>query len=283
MTSARTARPWGFLPVLSAIVGSSAIAVLVAQPAQTPSFTAAQAAAGRTAYERSCSGCHRADLQGSFEAPQLSGSNFLNQWGDKTIVELQTYLMASMRPTDPGSPGPDTMINIVAYLLQANGARPGAQQLSSQATATVRSAAVAQTGAAGPPLAVATPAAGQRGGGGRGGGGGGDQGPGPAPFRKGLAVSGRVKNFVPVTDEMLRKPDPGDWLMFRGNYQGWSYSPLKEITSVNVGDLELAWVWAMSEGGANQSHPLVHNGVLYLLNPNNIVQALDAKIGRAHV
>jgi alcohol dehydrogenase (cytochrome c) len=67
--------------------------------------------------------------------------------------------------------------------------------------------------------------------------------------------------------------------MFRGNYHGWSHSALKEITSANVGDLELAWVWAMSEGGANQSHPIVHNGVLYLLNPNNIVQALDAKSG----
>ena len=84
---------------------------------------------------------------------------------------------------------------------------------------------------------------------------------------------------MPVTDQMLRKPDPGDWLMFRGNYHGWSYSPLKEITSQNVSDLELAWVWAMSEGGANQSHPLVHDGTLFLLNPNNIVQALDARTG----
>jgi len=269
MAPARAVRLSRSLPVLASLVGTGAIAVLVAQPAQTPSFTAAQAAAGRAAYERSCSGCHRADLQGSFEAPQLSGSNFLNQWGDKTIVELQTYLMASMPPTDPGSPGPDTMINIVAYLLQSNGARPGAQALTPQAVVTVRSAL-------GPrPVAASTspPPAGQRGGGG------GDAAPAPPPFRKGLAVAGRVKNFVPVTDEMLRKPDPGDWLMFRGNYHGWSHSALKEITSANVGDLELAWVWAMSEGGANQSHPIVHNGVLYLLNPNNIVQALDAKSG----
>jgi len=269
MAPARAVRLSRSLPVLASLVGTGAIAVLVAQPAQTPSFTAAQAAAGRAAYERSCSGCHRADLQGSFEAPQLSGSNFLNQWGDKTIVELQTYLMASMPPTDPGSPGPDTMINIVAYLLQSNGARPGAQALTPQAVVTVRSAL-------GPrPVAASTspPPAGQRGGGG------GDAAPAPPPFRKGLAVAGRVKNFVPVTDEMLRNPDPGDWLMFRGNYHGWSHSALKEITSANVGDLELAWVWAMSEGGANQSHPIVHNGVLYLLNPNNIVQALDAKSG----
>src|SRR6185436_7118797 len=167
MTSTRTARPWCSLPVLAAILGSSAIAVLVAQPAQTPSFTAAQASAGRTAYDRSCSGCHRADLQGSFEAPQLSGSNFLNQWGDKTVAELHAYLMASMPPTDPGSPGADTMTNIVAYLLQANGARPGAQALTPQAGVTFRSVLGARPAAGGTvPQPPATPAAGQRGGGG---------------------------------------------------------------------------------------------------------------------
>ena len=87
-----------------------------------------------------------------------------------------------------------------------------------------------------------------------------------APVPTGLTVTGEVQNYVPVTDAMLRNPDPGDWLMIRRNYQGWSYSPLKEITKQNVADLELAWVWAMAEGGANQSHPLVHDGILYLLN-----------------
>ena len=46
----------------------------------------------------------------------------------------------------------------------------------------------------------------------------------PGPL--GVTVAGEVKNYVPVTDEMLRNPDPGDWLMVRRNYQGWSYSPL---------------------------------------------------------
>src|SRR5207249_3571271 len=121
----------------------------------------------------SCSGCHRSDLQGWFEAPQLAGSNFLNAWGDKTVAELHAYLMASMPPTDPGSPGAETMTAIVAYILQANGARPGAQALTPQAAVAVRSlvgSAPAATGAT--PQAPATPAAGQRGGGGRGGGGG---------------------------------------------------------------------------------------------------------------
>ena len=43
---------------------------------------------------------------------------------------------------------------------------------------------------------------------------------------KGLTVTGQVKNYVPVTDDTLRNPSPADWLMARGNYQSWSYSPL---------------------------------------------------------
>ena len=74
-----------------------------------------------------------------------------------------------------------------------------------------------------------------------------------------------MKNYVPVTDEMLRNPDPGDWLMVRRNYQGWSYSPLDADHRDNVKDLQLAWVWAMNEGGANQPTPLVHNGIIYLV------------------
>jgi alcohol dehydrogenase (cytochrome c) len=243
------------------------IGALAAQPpadrGQTP-FTSAQAEAGRAAYDANCSGCHLRDLKGSNEAAQLAGPNFLNQWGDKTIAELHTYLMSSMPPTSPGAPGSQAMLDIVAYLLQANGGTAGARPLARDAATTVRAAIAAsgqsQTPPASRPASDAAP-------------------PAPAPARRGLTVAGQVKNFVPVTDEMLRKPDPGDWLMFRGNYQGWSYSPLKEITSQNVADLELAWVWAMSEGGANQSHPIVHNGTLFLLNPNNIVQALDARTG----
>ena len=44
----------------------------------------------------------------------------------------------------------------------------------------------------------------------------------PAPTGK----QGTVPNFVPVTDAMMRAPKPDDWLMYRGNYQGWGYSPV---------------------------------------------------------
>jgi alcohol dehydrogenase (cytochrome c) len=82
-----------------------------------------------------------------------------------------------------------------------------------------------------------------------------------------------------VTDEMLRNPPEGDWLMIRRNYQAWSHSPLREITPANVGRLKLAWVWSMSEGGSSEPTPIVHNGIIYLYNTGNLVQALDGKTG----
>ena len=112
------------------------------------------------------------------------------------------------------------------------------------------------------------------------GGRGGRGGRGGANAIVGITAEGEVKNYVPVTDEMLRNPDPGDWLMARRNYQGWSYSPLTQITRDNVKDLQLAWMWAMNEGGgASEPMPLVHNGIIYLINTTNILQALDARTG----
>ncbi len=96
---------------------------------------------------------------------------------------------------------------------------------------------------------------------------------------RGLTVKGEVKGYIPVTDAMLRKPAAGDWLMARRNYQGWSYSPLKQITPANANGLKLAWVWPMNEASGNQPMPLVHNGIVYLINTQNIVQALDGRTG----
>ena len=87
-----------------------------------------------------------------------------------------------------------------------------------------------------------------------------------------------VANFVPVTDQMLRNPSPNDWLMLRGNYQGWGYSQLEQINKANVKNLQLVWARVM-EPGINESTPIVHNGVMYLGNSNDVVQAIDATNG----
>ena len=42
------------------------------------------------------------------------------------------------------------------------------------------------------------------------------------------------RKYVPVTDAMLQKPDPADWLMWRRTLDGWGYSPLNQINRTNV-------------------------------------------------
>ena len=96
----------------------------------------------------------------------------------------------------------------------------------------------------------------------------------PAPPKSG----GVVQNFVPVTDEALRTPKPEDWLIHRGNYQAWGYSPLDQINKANVKNLQLVWSRAM-EPGANEATPIVHNGVMYVGNPGDVIQAIDATTG----
>jgi alcohol dehydrogenase (cytochrome c) len=101
---------------------------------------------------------------------------------------------------------------------------------------------------------------------------------GPAPA--GMQVTGQVPDYVPVTDEMLRNPAPGDWLMIRRDYHATSFTPLTEITPENVDDLELVYMHPMNDNGTNQPAPIVHNGVIYLANTGGIIQAIEGTTGR---
>ncbi len=76
-------------------------------------------------------------------------------------------------------------------------------------------------------------------------------------------------DFVPVTDAMLRAPDPGDWLMVHWTYDHHAYSPLDQINRENVGNLQLAWMRAMDNEGPQQLRPLVYDGVMYIANPGS--------------
>lgn len=87
-----------------------------------------------------------------------------------------------------------------------------------------------------------------------------------------------VKNFVTVTDQTIRSPKAEDWVFYRGNYQAWGWSALDQISTRNVKGLQLAWSRAMAPG-INQATPLVYNGVMYLGNPGDVIQAIDAVTG----
>jgi glucose dehydrogenase len=59
---------------------------------------------------------------------------------------------------------------------------------------------------------------------------------------------------------------------------GWGYSPLKQIDTRNVKQLQLAWSWGLKPG-LSQPNPLVANGMMYVPSPGGGVQTLDAATG----
>ena len=99
-------------------------------------------------------------------------------------------------------------------------------------------------------------------------------GPVPAP----VAHAQPPSDFTPVTDEMLQHPPPSEWLMWRRTLDGWGYSPLDQVDRGNVGGLRLVWSRALTEG-RQQGTPLVHDGVMYMPNPADVIQAIDAATG----
>jgi alcohol dehydrogenase (cytochrome c) len=243
--------------------------------AQQPSaavFSPAQASSGATLYAQACAGCHGADLGGSGDAPALTGGTFMLKWRPKMVSELFGQVLQTMPPANPGSLSEPAALNATAFILESNGAAGGPQSLTAGVRTTIGSIATGQPrgpGRGGRGAGSMVLGAGSTSGQGRGG----------TSTVRGVSVSGEVRNYAPVTAAMLRNPPPEDWLIFGRNYQRHSYSPLNQITRENVKNLQLKWVWSMNDSGANQTTPIVHNGVMYLASPSNIVQAINAKTG----
>ena len=255
------------------ILGAGAgILVVFAQQPSAAVFSPDQASSGAALYAKACAGCHGTDLDGSGDAPALTGGTFMLKWRSKMVSELFGQIMQTMPPTNPGSLNEAAALNATAFILQRNGAAGGPERLTAGIQTTIGSIATGQAPS-----------------GGRGGRGGGSmvlgagstsgQGRGGAITARGVSVAGEVRNYVPVTAAMLKNPPAEDWLIFGRNYQRHSYSPLNQITRENLKNLQLKWVWAMNDSGANQTTPIVHNGVMYLASPSNIVQAINAKTG----
>ena len=77
---------------------------------------------------------------------------------------------------------------------------------------------------------------------------------------------------------MLQNPAPEDWLMWRRTLDSWGYSPLDQIDRENVGELRMVWSRALAPG-SQEGTPLVYDGVMYMPNPRDVIQAIDAITG----
>src|SRR5271167_4238557 len=117
--------------------------VAVAQQDTGP-FTAGQAAQGHKDYSSACASCHHENLSGGGEAPSLAGGNFLKSWGSRSTRELYDYIQSAMPLGKGGSLSDQTYANIVAFLLEANGATPGGKAFSGDANVKISSVANGQ-------------------------------------------------------------------------------------------------------------------------------------------
>src|ERR1700752_1244899 len=120
------------------VIASAAMALGAgsARAQQTPrpdSFTAEQAAAGRATYMAMCAPCHMPDLKGSNEALPLSGLGFVSVWRSRTTRDLFERISTSMPPGKAGLVPEQDVLAIIAFILQSNGARPGAKPLTATA------------------------------------------------------------------------------------------------------------------------------------------------------
>ena len=108
---------------------SEASAAPPAAPAAPARYLASQARAGEAAYRDVCASCHRRDLSGGLDTPELAGAAFRSMWGGRPVRELLSYVKAAMPPAGR-QPDEATLAAIVAYILRQNGAGAGDAALS---------------------------------------------------------------------------------------------------------------------------------------------------------
>ena len=257
--------------------GARALAQGVEQDQQA-TYTNGQAETGSTVYSQACADCHLADLRGSFEAPELSGPSFRRIWGSRLVSDLLNLIQETMPPENPRSLTTEQVTAVAAYLLRENGIPPGDTYLTfaslGQAIAGEETDRPVSTNPIRPPVPgrIGTGPSGT----------GVNAAPEVAEISEtptGVTRTYRTASqFTSVSDEELADPPRADWLHWRGTPGAQGYSPLGQINRGNVHRLQLAWVWGM-EPGISQPSFLVRNGVIFLPNQANVIQAVDGKDG----
>ncbi len=91
-------------------------------------------------------------------------------------------------------------------------------------------------------------------------------------------TDGQTRTFSPVTDALIERPDPADWLHWRRTLDGWAHSPLTTINTRNAARLQLAWGWTLAPG-TSEPGPVVHDGVMFVPQASGRVDAIDAATG----
>jgi PQQ-dependent dehydrogenase (methanol/ethanol family) len=93
-----------------------------------------------------------------------------------------------------------------------------------------------------------------------------------------LSTEARAADFKPVTQDMLINPPAADWLQISRTYDEQRYSPLHQINKRNVAQLRMIFSRGLPPG-TQESTPIVHDGVMYMIEPGANLLAIDATTG----
>jgi cytochrome c553 len=152
------------LPIIAAVVFGVSFSMRTEEPTRDKPtvYTMAQAAAGRMEMQTNsfgaCADCHTTTLTGrngdigelpplsslpddlqktirnaGGKVPPLAGENFMTKWGARTTKDLSSDMRRRFNDLSE-----ETQLNIMAYILQANGALPGTQALTRATDVEIR-------------------------------------------------------------------------------------------------------------------------------------------------
>ena len=92
-------------------------------------YTGEQAERGRAFYAKECASCHGEGLMGQDQSPGLVGPGFLANWNGETVAALFEQTRKSMPKNNPNAFSRQEYLDVVAFMLKANGFPAGKTEL----------------------------------------------------------------------------------------------------------------------------------------------------------
>jgi alcohol dehydrogenase (cytochrome c) len=223
-------------------------------------FTEAQAQRGKTLYAAKCAACHGRNLEG-VPSTALAGPRFTDKWGRgrHSVDDLYFVIRTQMPYGEAGSMTNQQYIDVVAFILQTNGYRPGKTALTTD-SATLKKFVIAPPDAStvdagkvseGESMTKATGA-----------GGGKDSLPAPNGSPSQAELNSAHSNNT-------------DWLMSNHDYGGQRFVDLKQINRENAASLKPVATYQTTDKNAFHANPVVHKGLMFITLKDSTI-ALDA-------